>query len=62
MSLAVNIPVCASLDTLPLHHSLISPEQGSTLVCGVNSTEDLIKQGQNENCRVFSLKDNQYAR
>ncbi|KAJ7591254.1 hypothetical protein C8J56DRAFT_887644 [Mycena floridula] len=32
--------------------------QDSSVACGVNSAEDVLLTGRNENCRVFSAKDN----
>lgn len=32
-------------------------KQSHTLICGANSTEELVAKGQNENCRAFAIKD-----
>ncbi|TFK76068.1 hypothetical protein BDN72DRAFT_756973 [Pluteus cervinus] len=29
----------------------------NTVVCGINSVEELLKKGENQNCRVFSVND-----
>lgn len=34
--------------------------QAETLVCGVNSTVEKLEKGENENCRVFGVKDHKY--
>ena len=31
--------------------------QGSSLICGINSTEEKIEKGENLNCRVYSVSD-----
>ncbi|TFK43366.1 WD40 repeat-like protein [Crucibulum laeve] len=38
--------------------SMAAHTQGSTLICGVNSTLEQLEKGENENCRVFSVRDN----
>ncbi|KAJ3550618.1 hypothetical protein NMY22_g344 [Coprinellus aureogranulatus] len=42
------------------HAEIITP-QTSTIVCGVNSPEDQLERGFNENCRVYSVNDNRIA-
>ncbi|KAK0191246.1 WD40 repeat-like protein [Armillaria mellea] len=37
--------------------SMATNVQSHTLVCGANSTEELVAKGQNENCRAFAIKD-----
>ncbi|KAF8211305.1 quinon protein alcohol dehydrogenase-like superfamily [Mycena galopus ATCC 62051] len=37
--------------------SIAANIEAGTLACGVNSPEEQMKSGQNENCRVFAFKD-----
>ncbi|TFY75347.1 hypothetical protein EWM64_g8665 [Hericium alpestre] len=37
--------------------SMASTPDGGMLVCGINSTDDQVKLGQNKNCRVFQVED-----
>lgn len=43
---------------LPTAFTLVQTcPQGKTIVCGVNSAEELLARGENENCRVFEVAD-----
>ncbi|KAF8803683.1 WD40 repeat-like protein [Phlegmacium glaucopus] len=37
--------------------SMASHTENETLVCGVNSVIEKLEKGENENCRIFSVKD-----
>ncbi|KAI0248709.1 WD40-repeat-containing domain protein [Lactifluus subvellereus] len=37
--------------------SMATHPTGSSFVCGINSTEDKVKQGENLNCRVYGVSD-----
>ncbi|KAL1740509.1 WD40-repeat-containing domain protein [Schizophyllum fasciatum] len=37
--------------------SMAAARTASKIICGVNSSEDKLKAGQNDNCRVFSIAD-----
>ncbi|KAF9045909.1 WD40 repeat-like protein [Hymenopellis radicata] len=41
--------------------SMAADVQGKNLVCGINSTEELVARGENENCRVFEVNDNKLS-
>ncbi|KAG6832950.1 hypothetical protein H0H92_004834 [Tricholoma furcatifolium] len=38
--------------------SMAAHNKSRAIVCGINSTSENLEKGLNENCRVFSLKDN----
>lgn len=38
----------------------VHPES-KQIVCGVNSAEDALKSGQNQNCRKFAIQDGKYV-
>jgi hypothetical protein len=59
MSMAAHAEVCIPL---PMSRVILKPvPQTSSVVCGVNSPEDRLEKGFNENCRAYSVEDNQYA-
>lgn len=31
------------------------------IICGVNSSEESLKSGENQNCRLFGIKDGKYV-
>lgn len=35
--------------------------EGGEFVCGVNSSAEALKDGVNQNCRAYTIKDNKYA-
>ncbi|KAF9469044.1 WD40-repeat-containing domain protein [Collybia nuda] len=37
--------------------SMAAHTKTNTLVCGINSTEERLLKGENENCRIFSVKE-----
>ncbi|KAI0033803.1 WD40 repeat-like protein [Vararia minispora EC-137] len=37
--------------------SMAAHPDGATIICGVNSAEDKLKKGENENCRIFVLTE-----
>ncbi|KAI0722994.1 WD40 repeat-like protein [Earliella scabrosa] len=41
--------------------SMASHPQRSEIVGGINSSEDALKSGPNQNCRVYSIKDNKLS-
>lgn len=41
--------------------SMAAHAETSSIVCGVNSTEDKLEKGLNENCRVYSVQDKQMS-
>ena len=41
--------------------SMASHPQRSEIVGGINSSEDALKSGPNQNCRVYSIQDNKCA-
>lgn len=41
--------------------SMASHPQRREIVGGINSSEDALKSGPNQNCRVFSIKENKYV-
>lgn len=57
----MSIAVDTKVGTMPLRRCRRSYSfQDSRIVCGINSTEVELKKGQNQNCRAFSIKDNEY--
>ncbi|KAF8916839.1 WD40-repeat-containing domain protein [Mucidula mucida] len=39
----------------------MAANESKNLVCGINSTEELVARGENDNCRVFDLNDNKIS-
>jgi hypothetical protein len=35
--------------------------QSKTIICGVNSTEEKLSKGENENCRAFTVTEDRYV-
>jgi prolactin regulatory element-binding protein len=42
--------------------SMAAQHELQHLVCGVNSVEELMKNGQNDNCRVYNIKDSKVTK
>ncbi|EKM80201.1 hypothetical protein AGABI1DRAFT_57743 [Agaricus bisporus var. burnettii JB137-S8] len=40
--------------------SMAADPQSNTVVCGINSSQEKILKGENENCRVFTLRDDAF--
>lgn len=38
--------------------SIAAHPQREEIVCGVNSSQDALHSGQNQNCRVYNVKEN----
>lgn len=38
--------------------SIAAHPQREEIVCGVNSSQDALQSGQNQNCRVYNVKEN----
>lgn len=38
--------------------SIAAHPQREEIVCGVNSSQDALRGGQNQNCRVYNVKEN----
>lgn len=58
MSMATNPEVSCRPKVLPASTNYRA--QGNTVVCGINSAEEQLLKGENENCRVFSVQENKY--
>ncbi len=54
--------MAAHPDVLPfsrtLHYVLMFSLQGSSFVCGINSAAEMVAKGENLNCRVYVISDN----
>lgn len=57
MSIAVNPFVRALLSSLRASSCLLSTDQTKQLVAGINSSAEKLKEGVNENLRVFGYGD-----
>lgn len=38
--------------------SIAAHPQREEIVCGINSPQDALQKGQNQNCRVYDVKEN----
>ncbi|KAF9498533.1 WD40 repeat-like protein [Pleurotus eryngii] len=41
--------------------SMAAETESQTIACGINSPQELLEKGENDNCRVFSVKDQKFA-
>ncbi|KAF4602259.1 hypothetical protein EYR40_005464 [Pleurotus pulmonarius] len=41
--------------------SMAAETESQTIVCGINSPQELLEKGENDNCRVFSIKDQKFT-
>lgn len=41
--------------------SMDAHPQNKEFVCGVNSSVERLKEAENENCRMYGVKDNKYV-
>ncbi|KAF4600856.1 hypothetical protein EYR38_005501 [Pleurotus pulmonarius] len=41
--------------------SMAAETESQTIVCGINSPQELLEKGENDNCRVFSVKDQKFT-
>lgn len=59
MSMAAHKDVSTSDIQFRKHHLRLN--QSRTIVCGVNSVEEKLLKGENDNCRAFSMEGGKYG-